>query len=117
MNTPKIAVTEHRDDVAATWKAVAKHGMVELTHRNLDNMVLMTVELYDALITQAELGEVVCDDGWIVWSGGDNPAPGKMVEIRCASYPARDILSARSDEFYWKNDGYLADIIRYRVID
>jgi len=108
-----IAVTEHRDDVAATWKAVAKHGMVELTHRNLGSMVLMTVEHHEALLTQAKLGEVECDDGWIEWSGGDNPVPGNEVEL---VFRDDQEMVYSSNFMDWSSDGRCGDIIRYRVI-
>jgi len=62
------------------------------------------------------------DDGWISWSGGENPVPGKCVETRHRSgkeYTGKD--AEMSDWWYqgpgfWIHDGTSSDIIAYRIV-
>lgn len=135
----KITTSHHKRHITETWDAVLKHGSVVITKRGSKDMILMTTELHEALMAQAKVGEVVCDehkeltaalkkstrlvakgrladDGWIDWSGGDNPVPGKRVyyELRWGSGSA-----GPSNALRWHHsasDSEL-DIIRYRVIE
>lgn len=53
-------------------------------------------------------------DGWMPWSGGENPVPGQRVEVRL-----RDGSSASPDEGNWVHDprpGTLDDIIAFRLV-
>lgn len=115
----KIKASIHKRNVADTWNQVAKEGIIEIDHRDRPNMVILTVEHHEALLTQAKIGEVECDDdGWIDWSGGDNPASGKMVNTIMLGYEdSPDEHDVESDRLRWTCNGFHGDIIRYRVIE
>jgi hypothetical protein len=46
------------------------------------------------------------EEGWIPWFGGENPAVGKTVDIKC-----RD-----SHTLYWRHKGWDSDITHYRIV-
>jgi hypothetical protein len=46
------------------------------------------------------------EEGWIPWFGGENPAVGKTVDIKC-----RD-----SHTLYWRHKGWDSDIVSYRIV-
>lgn len=51
---------------------------------------------------------------WIKWSGGENPVPGKKVEVK---FRELTISQNCSDKFVWRQDGSYYNIIAYRVIE
>jgi hypothetical protein len=56
-------------------------------------------------------------DGWITWTGGDNPAPGKTVQYRLAGTD-QDAHKWQADNLRWdwRYGGTGADITAYRVV-
>ena len=53
---------------------------------------------------------------WINWHGGENPVPGKRVDVRIRAGDESKI--SMSSEFWsWKHIGGQGDIIAYRVVD
>lgn len=78
---------------------------------------------YGALYGEARLSP---ESEWIEWGGGECPVPeGTPVMIRLRNereygpFPALKVTAASgvdaSSEF-WRNDGYTADIIAYRIV-
>ncbi len=50
---------------------------------------------------------------WIKWEGGENPVPGKMVDIQ---FRDNDIVrDYNSDHWRWEYHNLMGDIIAYRV--
>jgi hypothetical protein len=56
-------------------------------------------------------------DGWITWTGGENPVPGAMVECFFASklVPGAPVDSAAL-RWDWQQGGIGGDITAYRVV-
>jgi hypothetical protein len=55
------------------------------------------------------------DDGWIDWHGGENPAPGKFVDVRLGT--RRTPWDNRySHDLRWDRRGTDGDIVAYRVV-
>ena len=50
---------------------------------------------------------------WIEWSGGENPVPGQMVDVRFRSRGGQ--LGSPADALFWDHDGALYDITAYRL--
>lgn len=124
----KIKASIHKRNVTKTWDAVLEHGSVIITKRGSSDMILMTVEHHEALLTQAKLsnGSLLKDmydndsddDGWIAWKGGDNPVPGKRVQITMCGWPDEiNHETTSSDDQEWQRERNDFDIIRYRVIE
>jgi len=61
------------------------------------------------LLTPAQVAE-----GWIEWHGGENPVPGKRVEVIGRNLPNNEDLS---DNLYWQSRRWAGDIIAYRIIE
>lgn len=55
-------------------------------------------------------------EGWIEWSGGKNPVPGKLVRV-AVRQGTKTIFPSESEKWRWshKETGY--DIIAYRVVE
>jgi len=53
------------------------------------------------------------EDGWVEWSGGPNPVPGAMVDVRLRDGTLG--TNCRSHVFAWGHPGSAGDIIAYRV--
>lgn len=53
------------------------------------------------------------EGAWVQWNGGENPAPGKVVEVR---FRDDDTTSDLADTFLWVHEGRSYDIIAYRII-
>jgi hypothetical protein len=56
------------------------------------------------------------DEGWVVWKGGENPAPNKRV---CVQFRDGDIYTAIQDDneyFLWDHKYGERDIIAYKVV-
>lgn len=53
-------------------------------------------------------------EGWMTWSGGENPVPGQMVECRIRR-GWRDKKPFTSDRARWAHDGGNSDIIAFRL--
>jgi hypothetical protein len=53
-------------------------------------------------------------DGWIPWFGGENPAPGKIVCIKCrvGGVP----VNFASSNLDWRHRGSDGDIVAYRIV-
>lgn len=51
---------------------------------------------------------------WIEWRGGENPVPGKLVEVK---YRNAVFAKDKSDNYRWTHICGNGDIIAYRVID
>jgi len=56
------------------------------------------------------------EDGWIEWHGGENPVPGKVVNLRWLGLAGDDKAEWSSDEQDWPHVGSGHDIIAYRVV-
>jgi len=63
------------------------------------------------------------EDGWIEWSGGENPVGDKMVAVKFRDGSScTDNRSARAGRVSdwipsaWTNTGGAADIIAYRIL-
>jgi hypothetical protein len=56
-------------------------------------------------------------DDWITWTGGDNPAPGKIVQYRFAG-TQQDAYKWKADNLRWdwQYGGTGPDITAYRVV-
>lgn len=54
------------------------------------------------------------DEGWAIWMGGDNPVPGKYVDIiwRDKTISCDEF----ADHYDWHKSGIDSDIIAYRVV-
>jgi len=55
-------------------------------------------------------------EDWIEWSGGENPAPGKMVLIRMKedeTLPS-ERFPCLSDHLYWHKD---CEIVAYKLVE
>ena len=52
-------------------------------------------------------------DGWILWSGGENPVPGQRVEVRFRSGVVR--ANHLSDAWTWTHGTNITDIIAFRL--
>lgn len=54
------------------------------------------------------------DEGWVIWMGGDNPVPGKYVDIiwRDKTISCDEF----ADHYDWHKSGIDSDIIAYRVV-
>jgi hypothetical protein len=57
------------------------------------------------------------DDGWISWSGGPNPVPGKLVDTRFRGDPLSEGNSDPSGMWTWEHDGDDGDIIAFRLVE
>jgi hypothetical protein len=74
---------------------------------------------YGALYGEARLASLnQPESGWIEWGGGECPLLARtpvMIRLRNGAehgpFPAIDASSA-----FWRNDGYMADIIAYRIV-
>ncbi|UYE90861.1 hypothetical protein F13_0018 [Escherichia phage F13] len=57
------------------------------------------------------------EEAWTVWLGGENPAPGEIVEYKLRNGGDK-VLSRLSDHLHWGHIGALkgSDIIAYRVV-
>jgi len=65
------------------------------------------------LLTPAQVAE-----GWIEWKGGENPAPGKRVQVMGKfNEVSRIINEEESKLLYWGHRGWNSDIIAYRIIE
>jgi len=65
-------------------------------------------------LTLIEPAPAADPDGWIEWNGGENPVPGKMVDVRWRTGVAR--YAGLSDAWRWKHIAAPGDIIAYRVV-
>ena len=55
-------------------------------------------------------------DGWIEWSGGDCPVDSDaIVEVKYRSPNPYQFNNDRAGDFNWSHDGFLGDIIAYRL--
>mgnify|MGYP001270384909 CR=1 FL=1 len=54
-------------------------------------------------------------DGWIKWNGGENPVPGKIVEVKLRGGHQSTCHKSEDETWYVVGDNY--DIIAYRVVD
>lgn len=70
-------------------------------------------DMSDAAILE-RVGKALDADGWIEWSGGDNPELSAEVE-----YQMRDTEASpgkgRANQLRWSHLGYGGDIMRYRL--
>jgi hypothetical protein len=58
------------------------------------------------------------DDGWISWSGGENPVPGRRIFVRCRGDGGvffDSTIPEPSEQFSWKEIG-VASIIAFRLV-
>ena len=55
------------------------------------------------------------DDGWIEWAGGENPAPGKRVNVKFRDGKISDDKE-KSELWIWDHADLKSDIIAYRVV-
>lgn len=62
------------------------------------------------------ISEIVVGENWIPHNGGENPAPGKVVEVmvRCGP-PARP--ARKSEAWEWAWSGMSDEILAYRIIE
>jgi hypothetical protein len=59
-----------------------------------------------------------CDDGWILWEGGECPVKeGVRVSVRFRLSPHYDESPDKAGSFRWDHLGYSGDIIAYKVVD
>lgn len=54
-------------------------------------------------------------EGWMTWSGGENPVPGQMVNLRWLGLAGDDHASWLSDQQDWPHVGSGHDIIAFRL--
>lgn len=54
-------------------------------------------------------------DGWMPWSGGENPVPGKWVQVRQRGYQLDDESRWFADQQRWTDTGHAEDIIAFRL--
>lgn len=56
-------------------------------------------------------------DGWIEWTGGENPAAAREVFIKMRGYGAPSPTELRADllDWHWRSSHRGADIIAYRL--
>lgn len=53
---------------------------------------------------------------WIEWHGGENPVPGRVVDVRCRDRRAMQCGPQLSEHFQWfHDDDERSDIIAYRL--
>ncbi|MEY6739530.1 hypothetical protein AB9B63_15910 [Escherichia coli] len=64
--------------------------------------------------SQIGLKNATDDEGWVIWMGGDNPVPGKYVDIiwRDKTISCDEF----ADHYDWQKSGIDSDIIAYRVV-
>jgi hypothetical protein len=57
-------------------------------------------------------------DGWITWTGGDNPAPGKTVQCIMGGRQPAYVAEFQADglRWDWRHGGTGSDITAYRVV-
>ena len=57
-------------------------------------------------------------DGWVEWTGGENPVPGQTVQVRWRDNTARLTPDAEydSEAWSWEAHDLYCDIIAYRVV-
>lgn len=53
---------------------------------------------------------------WIDWNGGENPVPGKEINVRFRD-GIEDHLPEDSGIWTWAHEGHAGDIIAYRVVE
>lgn len=58
-------------------------------------------------------------DGWIDWSGGENPVPGRWVEFETRGVGQQEFRHQKSDALAWghKEVPPIAEIIRFRLVE
>lgn len=93
----------------------AQRELVALRSQVRDASALVK-QLHDVVATIVVDVDAPKEEAWTVWYGGDNPVPGKMVDIK-----SRDgviISNVPSGRIGWNRAlfGYGSDIIAYRVI-
>lgn len=58
------------------------------------------------------------DNGWIKWQGGECPvAPDTEVDVKFKDDRLGTICGKLAGGFRWSNEGLIADIVAYRVIE
>lgn len=65
----------------------------------------------------AKIREKQDDDGWITWSGGENPVPGKRVVVSYRGNTSCFKGPHTSPNFRWYHSDEDNDIIAYRVVE
>lgn len=81
---------------------------------------------YGALYGEARMASINEGAGWISWGGGECPVPkGTPVMIRLRNgsehgpFPALQVVAASgvdASSDFWIRDGYMVDIIAYRIV-
>ncbi len=67
------------------------------------------------LAEHASVASKPTNDGWIKWNGGENPVPGKIVEVKLRGGHQSTCHKSEDETWYVVGDNY--DIIAYRVVD
>jgi len=63
--------------------------------------------------TTPEANRPLTGDGWIEWTGGENPVPGQVVDVELRN--GFRIVDERSDDLAWPHHNNGGDIIAYRL--
>lgn len=81
---------------------------------------------YGALYGESRMAATSEGDGWISWGGGECPVPkGTPVRIKLRGgkehgpFPALHLnpgFDVDASSSFWKHDGYMVDIIAYRIV-
>lgn len=58
-------------------------------------------------------------DGWYTWAGGENPVPGRRVDVRWRDETARQApdLVQFSDTWIWRHADIRSDIVAFRIVE
>lgn len=121
------AITGNSLSEANGWLLMA---LIKMVRDNTTNKPhedsLHDLVAYGALYGEARMASINEGDGWISWGGGECPVPaGTPVMIRMRDgrergpFPALEIVEGQGIDAsvdFWINDGYMVDIIAYRIV-
>lgn len=87
------------------WRSMAKLQVLLMKQYNLDMPI-------NARYDEPEPAVGV----WLPWNGGENPVPGKQVQVTLRSDVRREGSECLSDQLDWTHGDDAGDIIEYRVV-
>lgn len=107
----------HYEDYAALEAkySEAQRELVALRSQVRDASALVK-QLHDVVATIGVDVNAPKEEAWTVWHGGDNPVPGKRVDVKYRDGVVT--IDTFSDCIGWSRTllGYGSDIIAYRVV-
>ena len=114
------------DDTSGSYVKFADYAALEAKYSEAQReLVALRSQVRDASALVKQLHDVVAtivvdvdapkEEAWTVWSGGDNPVPGKMVEFKMRN-GERGNDQIHSSVLHWDHHGEAWDVIAYRVV-